>query len=76
MKIREAIEAITSRFQIPLTVIAEYAGISRRTVRRYLNEETNSQETEARLLAGLRLIVAEMNALCSEGEETDEEWED
>ena len=76
METRNALKEISTRFKIPHSVIAEYAGISRRTIKRFIEEETHSKDTEAKVLAGLRQISVELNALCFEGEEAEEEWED
>ena len=76
MEVRDALKEIINRFKIPQTVIADYAGISRRTIKRFIEEETHSKDTEAKVLAGLRQISVELNALCFEGEEAEEEWED
>ena len=76
MEVRDALKEITNRFKIPQTVIADYAGISRRTIKRFIEEETHSKDTEAKVLEGLRQISVELNTLCFEGEETEEEWED
>ena len=76
MEVRDALKEITARFKLPHSVIADYAGISRKTVKRFIEGETNSKETEAKVLAGLRQISVELNTLCYGGEETEEEWED
>ena len=76
MEVRDALKEIINRFKIPQTVIADYAGINRRTIKRFIEEETHSKDTEAKVLEGLRKISIELNALCFEGEEAEEEWED
>lgn len=76
MEARNALREISTRFKIPHSVIAEYAGVDRKTVKRYLDGDTNSKETEAKILEGLRQISTEINALCYDGPVEDEEWED